>query len=115
MTTGTWTPKVGDPVRYVAKSQLSGRLANVRGERIKKITSAGYITVTGAATAKFKVGDGRQVAYEARVKKFGSSMLPVHLEPVSEEEWAKLPHDNMAGSAYARALNNEQRTAEAGA
>lgn len=115
MTTGTWTPKVGDPVRYVAKSQISGRLANVRGVRIKKITSAGYITVTGAVSAKFKVSADRQVAYEARVKKFAGSLLPVHLEPVSEEEWAKLPHDNMAGSAYARTLNNEQRMAEAGA
>jgi hypothetical protein len=111
--TTTWTPKVGDTVKYVAKSQMSGRLVNVQGMIITKISTAGYITLDHRKMSKFKVGGiDRPIGHEVRLKKYGGSMIPCHIEPISQAEWDKLPRTDMAGSTYARELVRAQQQAE---
>lgn len=111
----TWNPKVGERVKYVAKSTRTGRLINVQGMVVTKITDAGFIAVDHRRMSKFKAHPEKSIAGEFVPKKFSGAMSRAHIEPISPEEWEKLPRTDMAGSTFARELLRAEQAEKADA
>lgn len=105
MSQDQWTPKVGETVKYVSKSIMSGALANVQAMAVTKVTPAGFVYIDRRRGSKFKRGGLNAHFHEAG--KHTGSMYSTWIEPVSAEEASKLPRSDIEGSRYARTLRSE--------
>ncbi|AXQ69268.1 hypothetical protein HOU02_gp457 [Caulobacter phage CcrBL9] len=107
--TDLWNPKVGELVKYVAISAISGKLVNIRAETVTKVTDK-YIHA-GRADHKYVRGAPGRCREHVPKKFSSSSTIRSHIEPLAEAEAAVLPRDNLGGSQYARKLNFETQAA----
>lgn len=98
-----WTPKVGETIKYVSKSIMSGALANVQAMQVTKVTAAGFVYIDRRRDAKFQRG-GVKADHFHEAGKHRGSMYSTWIERASAEEAATLPRSDVEGSRYARTL-----------
>lgn len=98
-----WTPKVGETIKYVSKSIMSGALANVQAMQVTKVTAAGFVYIDRRRDKKFGRADVSATRFYEAGKQSGS-MYHTWIERASAEEAATLPRSDVEGSRYARTL-----------
>jgi hypothetical protein len=98
-----WTPKVGETIKYVSKSIMSGAFANVQAMNVTKVTAAGYVYIDRRRDKKYGRADVAATRFYEAGKQPGS-MYHTWIERASTEEAATLPRSDAEGARYARSL-----------
>lgn len=97
-----WQPKVGERIKYSAKSTFSGRVVNVQGMTVTTVTAAGYVSIDRRKGRKFKRGRIDPNRFYEHQTGDSSGGYQSWVEPVPEEEWLVLPKGDQAGQFFAR-------------